>query len=824
MSPTYDFETHIRPLFEAEEHYIEHMLPLGIDLSNCADVVEHSHHILERLSLPAGAAGAMPPDGRWPQADIDKFETWMSELVEVVNLASVINFNDIPEGETIARAAVFRVYACRDVTLKVKSGSGPGAPYSILTPGGSVTTVHDPSSPFVEARIWFLFTGTAAGTVAPVGNVIIECEETEIEYPFTLHANSIARPIVAVAMALDKSNSMNFESGLASPHETRIEVLRFSAPPFVDVIQENNAMGIVAFDHDPHDVFPMTVMGPVDPFDVSRANAKAAILGHTPNPLGNTAIGDGVEKANQLLYASTAIYDPTDYTVKATIVLTDGHNTAPQDISAVSDLIAPNNHIFAIGLGTVEEIQPSALLALCNGHEGYLLMTGSLDEDDLFRLAKYYLQILAGVTNENIVVDPEGSVLPGQEHRIPFGLNETDISSDVILLTLAPDIFKFSLETPAGDVIDSSIASASPVMSYVSSSNVSYYRMRLPIPVGGSEAREGTWHAVLTVDDNAYRKYLPTVYDYPRLHQSTQAHGVRYSLSVHSRSNLRLRAHLGQNSLEPGATLTLRSVVTEYGIPVEARATVRADLERPDKTTTTLRLEEVEPGVFQTSVVASLSGVYHFRVRATGKTLRRQSFTREQVLTGAVWHGGNQPLPRSREPSVGEERLRHLLCCLFESKALDRFLSKHDIDREMVHRCLKAYCYPETGGPPSDIIKIEGIDPVLASQLMAVDIRTLSDLADPEKIENAGKIEGISSEQLQIFHEEAKLAVRHPELTPNELEVAVQAFELKVPLDAQRLTELIETSDEDLRSVLERVRVPRDFTVQDARTLLTKLA
>jgi len=54
------------------------------------------------------------------------------------------------------------------------------------------------------------------------------------------------------------------------------------------------------------------------------------------------------------------------------------------------------------------------------------------------------------VENKDIIVDPEGCVKPGQTHRIPFRLNETDISSDVILLTPAPYVFKFSLETPLG--------------------------------------------------------------------------------------------------------------------------------------------------------------------------------------------------------------------------------------------------------------------------------------------------------------------------------------------------------------------------------------
>jgi len=49
-------------------------------------------------------------------------------LDEVINPGAVINFNDVPTGETTARAAVFKIFACGPVTLQVKPGTGPVAP------------------------------------------------------------------------------------------------------------------------------------------------------------------------------------------------------------------------------------------------------------------------------------------------------------------------------------------------------------------------------------------------------------------------------------------------------------------------------------------------------------------------------------------------------------------------------------------------------------------------------------------------------------------------------------------------------------------------
>ena len=64
--------------------------------------------------------------------------------------------------------------------------------------------------------------------------------------------------------------------------------------------------------------------------------------------------------------------------------------------------------------------------ALANGTGGYLMLTGVLSAsiDDYFRLSKYFMQILAGVTNNNIILDPSGYVAPGSKIRIPFRVND----------------------------------------------------------------------------------------------------------------------------------------------------------------------------------------------------------------------------------------------------------------------------------------------------------------------------------------------------------------------------------------------------------------
>jgi hypothetical protein len=233
--------------------------------------------------------------------------------------------------------------------------------------------------------------------------------------------------------------------------------------------------------------------------------------------------------------------------MKAIVVLTDGQeNHGPHTrryIADVADMInGLNGHVFAIGLGHPEVLNPGALEALCNGNNGYMAMTGDLTPDAYCRLTKYYQQILAGATNNEVVLDPEGWIMPGQKHRIPFWLNEADLTAKGILLTLAPYAIRYVLETPDGDIIDPGVAGPHPMASFEMGRQVSLYRTGLPIPLGANDAHAGRWHAILTVDEKSYGHYLASLGNYPGLYTSAAAHGIRYSFHVHAYSSLRMKA------------------------------------------------------------------------------------------------------------------------------------------------------------------------------------------------------------------------------------------------------------------------------------------
>ena len=608
-----------------------------------------------------------------------------SDAPEVTLQTTSLVFNDVPEGQTTVRAVVFALSACQSLTFNISDGPTvlSGAPGVFGTPLGTSVTVspHDTDT----ARVWISYTGTTALDTA-TGTVTVTCVETGQDFVVPISANTIAKPTVASVLVLDQSNSMNFDAG---DGRARIDVLKDAAPVFVDLLGDDDAVGVVRFDDDAHPGTPIAVAGPL-PFGAGRTAAKAAISSHTPNPAGNTSIGDGIAMA----HADLGVPALTGFDRRAIVVLTDGQENRAQYIADIAALI--DDQVYAIGLGSADQINPVALTALTNGTGGYVLMTGALSTDDFFVLQKYYLQILAGVTNADIVLDPDGWLASGQKLRIPFRLSETDITADAILLTgsAPPDLFRFALETPDGALVTPATAAALPDITYAAGARSLLYRMTLPLPVSGHEEREGLWHALLQLDDKVFRKYLASLDNDRKALAAARTHGVRYSLNVHASSNLSLRARLLQDSNQPGARLTVRATLTEYGLPVENRAAVALHLARPDGSTALIDIAEIEPGIYQASSTAAQPGIYRFRVLATGRTLRGRPFTREQWLTGAVWAGGDRPPPSSDggtgTPEGHQHRLCRLLRCLLSIDSVRAKLKSMEIDVDAVSRCVEA--------------------------------------------------------------------------------------------------------------------------------------
>ena len=630
------------------------------------------------------------------------YDTLPTFPATVTLITPSINFNDVPVGETAARAIVFEAVSCQDVHISITAGpavlTGPAGTNFGTFPaplGTSVRIPHISSSTPPRGRLWISYRGTNPFDVA-TGTVTVHCTETNQDFIISIAANTIPRPTVATMLVLDQSGSMDWLAGIDATTK-RIDVLHQAATQFVQLAQDTSrqgdAVGMVSFDHNAYPGASVTTnMGT----GLDLAPVITAI--QNLHPAGATSIGNGVA------FGRNTLNPVTGFAQKAMVVFTDGLENTPLYIADVMGSI--NDRTFAIGLGTAQQVSASALTALANGTGGRLLLSGQLSPsiDDYFRLSKFFMQVLAGVTNTNIVTDPSGYISPGMKVRIPFLLNDTDIDSTIILLSDVPAI-RFLIETPAGDILDPAQAAALGA-TYAVGTNMSYYRFTLPLPLGAAAAQEGTWYALLELDDKTYRPYTRVANVNFAAGAAQMAHGIRYNLSVQAYSNLRMQAGLYQNSMQPGAALTLRAALSEFGIPIDHRASIRAELERPDSSQTTIALAEVEPGIFETSTLASIPGVYRFRAIASGYTMRGVPFTREQLLSGAVVLGGDNPAPTS-DPSTHtrDAQLCDLFECLLRPEALGNFLMEHHIDAKTLQRCVEEWCKQRLDSPSIEVLR-----------------------------------------------------------------------------------------------------------------------
>jgi hypothetical protein len=346
-----------------------------------------------------------------------------------------------------------------------------------------------------------------------------------------------------------------------------------------------------------------------------------------------------------------------------------------------------NANTFAIGLGLPYNISVDALNTLTQGTGGYLLITGTLTTDQRTRLTKYFLQVLAGITNANVITDPHGVLSPGAEHRIPFDVTEADYGLDAFVLSPVPQALDYQLETPDGSRIDMGSYAALGTTEVVVRNGVAFYRVALPaIPANGAGSQTGTWHAILTLG----RRYWGRLTDVAV--KPGQGVLLPYDFLAHAYSNLVFRASALQASYAPGAEVRLFATLKEYDVAVVGiRAAVWAEVRRPDQSAFNVAMSgtEDEPysGIFKTSI----PGVYTIRVRAQGETVYGSRFTREQTVTAvAVPGGGRTPVEPPRDP------IAELLCCLFPGGRMpDRLrkeLEERGIDAGHLMQCLRRLC------------------------------------------------------------------------------------------------------------------------------------
>ena len=584
-----------------------------------------------------------------------------------------IDFGGVPEGiggigVTTYRAAVFEVVACRRLTLRITAGPTGG----FTAPLGAVV-VADPTTSIVPVNrvpVWIGYTSTTAGTTA-TGSVIIRCDELGQSWTINLAAHTIPRPRSAVALVLDRSGSMAEDAGDGT---VKVQKLREAASVFVESMLPGDGIGLVRFDDTAQRLMSITDVGPLSG-GAGRAAAVSHITGSELDPAGATSIGAGVVSGRATLTDGQAAA-VMPYDVMAMVVLTNGvENTAPL-LSAVSSSVTART--FAIGLGLPANISVSALNALTQGHQGYLLVTGELTTDQRTRLMKYFLQVLAGVTNAAVVVDPSGTLPPGAVHRIPFDVAEADYGLDVFVLTPYPQVLRAVLEAPDGTIVDGTVITAQNTGELAVRPGMWLYRLALPaIPGQPDGTHRGRWSVLLGTGlrPNGYRLAGQTA--------ATATRGVPYDVIVHAYSSLELLAWLTQTNYAPGTTVSLRARLVEYTRVMDHDVDMWAEVADPAGATFTAAMNPSADGDFDGGFVGTLPGVYTARIRARGTTSGGALFTRELTLTAVVRVSSDTPQVEPADPWCD------VLRCLLGNPILTRRFGE---GFEELLKCLQEEC------------------------------------------------------------------------------------------------------------------------------------
>ncbi len=552
-----------------------------------------------------------------------------------------LDFGGIPEGiggvgVTTHRAVVFEVVSCRRLTFRITAGPTGG----FTAPLGTVV-VADPTTsitPVNRVPVWVGYTSTTAGAPAS-GSVTVRCDELSLSWTITISARTIPRPRSAVALVLDHSGSMAEDAGDGT---IKVQKLREAASIFVEAMLPGDGIGVVRFDDTAERLMDITDVGPLSGMG-GRTTAVGHINSNALDPDGATSIGAGVVEGADTLDDGQAATAPP-YDVRAMVVLSDGVENTPPMLSAVTSSITANT--FAIGLGLPANISVAALTALTQGNNGYLLVTGELTTDQRTRLTKYFLQVLAGITNASIVVDPSGHLPPGVVHRVPFGITEADYGLDVFVLTPYPDLLECVLQAPDGTIIDATVLAGQGTGERVVRAGMWLYRVALPaVPAQPDGTHDGQWHVLLRVRRREGGRYTS---DYSSERYATAS--VPYDVIVHAYSSLELKGWLTQPDYAPGTRVSLHARLVEYSRVMGAGAQVWADVTDPDGATAGVAMPMEGTGEFRGGFVGAVPGVYRARIRAHGTTTSGSPFTREITLTAVFRVRPTTPSDDGRDP------------------------------------------------------------------------------------------------------------------------------------------------------------------------------
>jgi hypothetical protein len=427
-----------------------------------------------------------------------------------------------------------------------------------------------------------------------------------------------------------------------------------------------------------------TVFLPLDAVTGGNQAGKVAAVADPPlTPSGSTAIAGGVMTGIAAITPRPAPLPPL--LTKAAIVLTDGmDNTAfknPADNQYYSIMGTPardpanlNNFIpthafvppsdtkvYAIGLGTGQDIDINQLATLASGAGGQFLVVDPTQPATTYQLEKLYTQIYMDLIDTAVISDPRFTVNPGDKNVFEFDVLAGDVSATVVLYDIDGFRLPFWLETPGGEVVDASFVPPGFQLraGYTETSRF----LDFVLPWGESARYAGRWRLVVTNDGRLCRG-TPALQSkdlgfMPR-DCKKEKRPIDYGFAIGVGSNFRLDAYLTPAPVRVGDPIRLTAVPTEAGLSIKG-CTVTVDAVAPNgQRWNGLPLfddgahedADVDDGEYaRVFTNTGMAGSYSFTFYATGFTRDGKPVHRETVRskyvegtvkppTGDGTHGG----------------------------------------------------------------------------------------------------------------------------------------------------------------------------------------
>lgn len=622
-----------------------------------------------------------------------------SDVPEVPGpIAASTNFGDVPNGLTTHKPVQFTVTSCQPVKFRITAINGAG--FSDPYPGAHTVLPAADASVFT-ADVYVAYTAPTTGAGPVGGSVTIEAffedpdrlfvpvgapnDEAVIgSWTISLVANVVTRPQTAVALTLDRSGSM---SSMAGGGLTRFNLLESAVEVVSDLMRDLDAMGLVYFDHNVTRRINLTAMTAAG----GKADVAAALADPALEPSGgSTAIGSAMIEAADVISDEMSVAG-TPYSRFAMLVMTDGNeNVLPYaDEPPVISAIAPfSSEVYAVGLGREGEVSDATLGAIAN----YMLITGDMDATEReFRLTKYFVQILAGITNLAIVTDPGGDLTFGVKHRVEFDLTTADLEADIVALSPLAFLIDMELEAPDGTILTPS--SPGPNGSFHRNFKDIFYRLRLPaLPGKPNGSHGGKWAAILSLAPERVKELVGKLDNFPELLERLRGGVIPYSVVVQSYSNVSLKVQVEQPETSPGTYMELFAALSQYMSPLAHTGRVRVEITDPTRTVSHVTLHEHQPGKFLGSFKSSVTGVYRCRFLASGTTIEGEAFMREETRTAAIYRRPPKPARPTTPDGGSNETICTILDCLLDDDGIRKILKSNKVDAERLRECLKAAC------------------------------------------------------------------------------------------------------------------------------------